>query len=312
MSLLDEFTSRLDIKTLIPFETYEGAAYHYTSLGNVNSMLSDDEGLILWASRHDCLNDASEGTLPEIRFAQACDQLRKSKAIDEGFFDLIRDVRPNRTRLIFQTVDGKIRPKRDEFKTYTASFSEDPDALAMWNYYSKGDRYDGMNIGVSCRAMLDSLNSSQSGSRAMEAEIVKVVYNEDEQLEIIERAILNLSRNYTPGYETSVRYWIGELLANLKPVFKLSFFSHEKEVRLFARVFKKAEPKTPVKYRSNAGYVIPYIELGFGKTSVSQITLGPSFSDDRQKEIQQAVVREMLESRGYRALVKHSQIPVRY
>lgn len=241
MSLLDEFTSRLDIKTLIPFETYEGAAYHYTSLGNVNSMLSDDEGLILWASRHDCLNDASEGTLPEIRFAQACDRLRKSKAIDEGFFDLIRDVRPNRTRLIFQTVDGRIRPKRDEFKTYTASFSEDPDALAMWNYYSKGDRYDGMNIGVSCRAMLDSLNSSQSGSRAMEA-----------------------------------------------------------------------EPKTPVKYRSNAGYVIPYIELGFGKTSVSQITLGPSFSDDRQKEIQQAVVREMLESRGYRALVKHSQIPVRY
>lgn len=312
MSLLDEFTSKLDIKALIPFETYKGTVYHYTSLKNINSILLDNEGLRLWASRHDCLNDASEGTLPEIRFAQACNRLKESGEINKKFYDLIKNVHPNRTRLFISTIDDKTRLVRDEFKTYITSFSEDPDALAMWNYYSKSDRYEGMNIGVSSRAMLDSLNSDQNESRIMEAQMAKVVYDEKEQLRTIERAILNLSRNYTPGHEKSVRHWIGELLASLKPVFKLDSFSHEKEVRLFVRVFKKFESKTPIRYRSNAGYVIPYIELDFDKTSVSQIALGPSLGDNRQKEMQQAVVEEMLESRGYRTLVKCSRIPIRY
>lgn len=312
MSLLDEFTPKLDIKTLMPFETYEGTAYHYTSLGNINSILLDHEGLRLWASRHDCLNDASEGTLPKARFTQACDRLKESGAINKEFYDLISDVCPNRTGLIIPTIEGKTRPVRDEFKTYITSFSEDPDALAMWNYYSKGNRYEGMNIGVSSRAMLDSLNSDQNENRTMEAWMAKVVYDEEEQLGTIERAILDLSRNYTPEHGTSVRYRIGELLASLKPIFKLDSFSHEKEVRLFVRVFKKFESKTPVRYRSSAGYVIPYIELGFDKTSVSRITLGPSLGDDRQKEMQQTVVKEMLESHGYPTLVKCSQIPIRY
>lgn len=99
MSLLDEFLPRLRYETLMPYDPYEGVAYHYTSLGSVNSILLRDDSVSLRASRYDCLNDASEGTLPEPRFEQACSRLRESGKIDDKFFELIKDVQPSRTEL---------------------------------------------------------------------------------------------------------------------------------------------------------------------------------------------------------------------
>ena len=62
-----------------------------------------------------------------------------------------------------------------------------------------------------------------------------------------------------------VGYCIGTLLSNLKPVLKLECFEHEKEVRLFVDILDKPQNKPTVKHRTNAGFIIPYIELGFGK-----------------------------------------------
>lgn len=311
-SLLDGFTEKLEFETVWQLTPYDGEVYHYSSMGNVNSILLSEEGLCLWASRIDCLNDASEGTLPEIRFVQACDNLRAAGRIDERFYELIRDVRPNRTGLILYTANGKTRPVRDEFKTYVTSFSEDPDALAMWNYYSKGNRYEGVNIGVSSRDLLNSLSSRQNQGGAMMALMVKVIYDEKEQLELIERALLDLYENYEQGYETPVRYHIGTLLCNLRPVFKYSYFSHEKEVRLFVNVYDKFESRVRVEYRTCAGYVVPYISLNFDRDVVSRITLGPSLGSADQKTVQKKVVEAMLKSYGYRAAVEQSNIPVRY
>lgn len=311
-NLLGKFTGKLELETIMPFRPYEGEIYHYTSIGNLGSILLGKDGLSLWASRIDCLNDVSEGTLPEIRFAQACDELKASERINEKFYNLVRDVRPNRTGLVLFTSNGKIRPIRDEFKTYVTSFSEDPDALAMWNYYSKGSRYEGMNVGVSSRGLLDSFNLRQNQSGAMMPLTAKVIYDERGQVELIESALLDLYSNYEQGDETSVKYHIGTLLCNLKPVFKRACFSHEKEVRLFINVYKKFDSSIQVEYRTCAGYVIPYISLDFDRSVVSRVTLGPSFGGSAQKETQKKVVEEMLLNHGYQAMVKHSDIPVRY
>lgn len=67
MSILNEFLPRLKCKTPMPYDPYKGTAHHYTSLRNVNSILLRDDSVSLWASRYDCLNDASEGTLPKMR-----------------------------------------------------------------------------------------------------------------------------------------------------------------------------------------------------------------------------------------------------
>ena len=123
MSILNEFLPRLQYKTLMPYDPYEGTAYHYTSLGNVNSILLRDDSVSLWASRYDCLNDASEGTLPKMRFEQACSRLRKSGKIDDKFFELIKDVQPNRTKLFLTRSEDQIRLVRGDFRRYVVSFS---------------------------------------------------------------------------------------------------------------------------------------------------------------------------------------------
>lgn len=68
--------------------------------------------------------------------------------IDDEFFSIIKDVQPNRTELFLTRTEGRTRPARGDFRRYVVSLSEDSDALAMWNYYSKGNRYEGMNIGI--------------------------------------------------------------------------------------------------------------------------------------------------------------------
>ena len=72
MTLLDDY---------MPQE-HEGDIYHYTSPDGLMSMLfSDRDALTLWASRFDCLNDFSEGTLAEQVYGEVCDELWRSRAI---------------------------------------------------------------------------------------------------------------------------------------------------------------------------------------------------------------------------------------
>lgn len=70
---------------------------------------------------------------------------------------------------------------RGDFRRYVVSFSEDPDALAMWSYYSKGDRYEGMNIEIDVGSMKESLDSTLNADGSVEAQTAKVIYNEEEQ-----------------------------------------------------------------------------------------------------------------------------------
>ena len=311
-SLLDKFVVNLKATTLVPYQPYEGMAYHYTSLQNINSILLHADSTHLWASRHDCLNDASEGTLPKLRFDQACDRLRESGELDDKFFNLIKDVQPNKTELFLTRTEERVKPVRDDFRRYIVSLSEDRDALAMWNYYSKGNRYEGMNIGIDVDSMRESLDSALNIDGSVEVRTAKVIYSEEEQIDIINKAILDLKENYEPGYESSVRYCIGTLLFNLKPMFKLDYFEHEKEVRLFVDVLDKSHSKPTVKYRTNAGFIIPYVSLNFNKNSVRSIMLGPNLNDIRQKRAQEEIAREMMEEHSYQVTVENSKIPVRY
>ena len=197
---------------------------------------------------------------------------------------------------------------RGDFRRYVVSFSKDPDALAMWNYYSKGNRYEGMNIGIDIGSMKGFLDSALNFDGSVKVQTAKVIYREEEQISIIEKAILDLKEHYEPRYESSVGYCIGTLLSNLK----LECFEHEKEVRLFVDILDKPQSKPTVKYRTNAGFLIPYIELGFGKNSIRSIMLGPSLDGVRQKRAQEEVAREMMERYGYQVAVESSKIPVRY
>ena len=311
-SLLDKFTLKLNMSAFPTVEKYTGTIFHYTSTNNINPILLNGNDVVLWASRYDCLNDISEGTLPQIRFSEVCEKLREEGRISDAFYHLISQIKPTKTDLIFTTIDHCVRPHRGEYDTYVTSFSESDDALAMWNYYSKGSRYEGINIGIRTQVLLDSLEVNGRSEGKIKACAFKVIYDDTRQHQIISTFIEELFSKYAPGDETSVRYHISTMLSSLKMLFKNKCFEHEKEVRVVVQIFKKYKAEVPVKYRTYAGYIIPYIELRFDKGAVCQLTTGPMVGDEQQKKLQQSVIHEMLESHDYYISEKCSEIPVRY
>lgn len=311
-SLLDKFTSKLKMSAFPTVEKYTGTIFHYTSTNNINPILLNGNDVVLWASRYDCLNDISEGTLPQIRFSEVCEELRRDGRISDAFYNLIRQIKPTKTDLIFTTIDHCVRPHRGEYDTYVTSFSEADDALAMWNYYSKGSRYEGINIGIRTQVLLDSLEMNGRSEGKIKACAFKVIYDDAQQCEMISTFIEELFSKYEPGDEASVRYHISTMLSSLKMLFKNKCFEHEKEVRVVVQIFKKYKAEVPVKYRTYAGYIIPYIELRFDKGAVCQLTTGPMVGTEQLKKLQQSVIHEMLESHDYYVSERCSEIPVRY
>lgn len=138
-----------------------------------------------------------------------------------------------------------------------------------------------------------------------------IINSRSEQKRLIEKMLLKLRDNYDKEQESSIRYIISNRLSEWRLVFKYEFFQHEEEVRIIVDVAKR-EKKLPVKHRMNAGYIVPYIELKLEKCDVSYVNFGPLQCDVEQKKHQVSVMEEMLESKGYSALVDYSHIPVWY
>lgn len=310
-SELDEFIKRLNINTLTSNPTYNGSLYHYTALNNLNSILMNKcNRLVLWASRYDCLNDVSEGQVINNVYTKACEKLKNENTITKELYETISTIKPNRTSLFIDVENSRFI--RCEVDTYITSFSRESDLLTMWNYYSKGNVYDGINIGLDNNAVKRSLinNSPLSG---VDLQICPVIYDEDEQIKLIEDLILILKDKYVGGKDDQyLRYVIAYKLTEWKMLFKSKHFEHEKEVRIITRVGKKFNKEITVNYRNSFGYVIPYIELEFDKDSLTQVTLGPLIGDENRKTTQNDVMKELLISNGYNANVIFSEIPVRY
>ena len=176
--------------------------------------------------------------------------------------------------------------------------------------YSKGNKYEGFNIGFYPYSINESLKQLL-GDKEAEFHIYPVIYSRSEQKKLIEKMLLKLRDNYDKEQEPSIRYIISNRLSEWRLVFKHEFFQHEEEVRIVVDVAKREE-KVQVNHRMNAGYIVPYIELKLEKCGVSYVNFGPLQCDVEQKMHQVGVMEEMLESKGYSALIDYSHIPVRY
>lgn len=310
-SQLDEFICRLNIDTITSNPTYDGNLFHYTALKNINSILINNrDKIVLWASRYDCLNDASEGQIITNVYNNACQKLKTEKRITEELFEVISTVKPNCTNLFIDIENNRF--VRCEVDTYIASFSKDCDLLAMWNYYSKGNVYDGINLGFDSKVIKRSLINN-THFNGVDIQICPVFYEEDKQIQLIEELILTLKDKYISSQDDPyIRYVIAYKLAEWKMLFKSKHFAHEKEVRIIIRVGKKFADEVSVKYRDSFGYIIPYIELEIDKDSLIQITFAPLFGNESRKNSQYNVMKEILTSAGYNADVKFSEVPVRY
>lgn len=68
----------------------------------------------------------------------------------------------------------------------------------------------------------------------------------------------------------------------------------------------------PVKYRTNSGYIIPYIELTIDKSALKSVTFGPFRGTEYQRSLQERTLSEMLISNQYKADIGKSTVPIRY
>ena len=313
-SIIDEFTGSLSLDAIPNNKTYTGTIFHYTSINNINSILfNTDNKVALWASRFDCLNDISEGKVMEKIYCQTCDKLLDENLISDETHTIFSTVTPSRneTFLISQNT-GSIKPERLECDIYIISFSKSRDLLSMWNYYSKGNMYEGMNIGFDAEMLKKSIPTYLPKNKA-NCEVCSVIYEQAEQEEIIRNFLLEINEKKKLAKSDSVvRAIISMKLTSWKLLFKASHFKHEEEVRVILKVPQKYKNEFDMKYRTYSGLIIPYIPIKIDKETVSNITLGPVIGDEKQKQLQRNILHEMLSEGNYQVNEGISTIPVRY
>ena len=261
--------------------------YHYTSPEGLIGILNK-ENLVLRFSRFDCLNDMSEGILAYKQFSEVIVELRDENLISNQLYELAAQIKPNEGD--FYIIKALKADKsytdtdKDEGRLfwlnedkYLCCFSEESDSLPMWNYYTKGNSARGYNIGISKSSLLrrDYIH------KANELRIVKILYKQDAQKELIRKMMIEIQSKFSILSNQLVTDLMFEALNEWRFLFKSECFAHEKEVRAILTV-----PTLPpeevdvvdafkVGFRSNCGYVIPFIELKFRKRSVQVITVGP-------------------------------------
>lgn len=83
ISKLDELLMQLSICDVM-YSEYEGEIFYYTSPNGFESILfGDSDNITIWASRYDCLNDASEGTIAQMIYKEVCEEMRINNEITD-------------------------------------------------------------------------------------------------------------------------------------------------------------------------------------------------------------------------------------
>ena len=311
---LDEFILSLSLDAIPNNQTYTGTIFHYTSLKNINSILfNTDKTAVLWASRFDCLNDISEGKVLEKVYILTCQKLLEENLISDETFKLFSSIVPSRNETYLTPINTEnIKSERLEFDTYIISFSKSRDLLSMWNYYSKGNMYEGMNIGFDAEALKKSITEFLPKGK-VKCEVCSVIYEQLEQEKILRNFLLEINKKKSCAKSDSViRAAISMKLTSLNMLFKDSHFKHEEEVRVILKISKKYKNDFDINYRNYAGLIIPYIPIKVDNTTVSHITLGPIIGDENQKQLQKNILHEMLIANNYQVNEEISSIPVRY
>lgn len=290
---------------------YRQEIFHYTSPSGFSSILFGDPNCVtLWASRYDCLNDISEGTVADEVFTETCQTMYNNGEITKPLFELVSKLHSARKESFLLNKGEQSRFVRTDHSEYICSFSKSSDSLAMWNYYSKGAVYEGFNIGFTPVGVRDSVRRYFK-TNVVNVWVYPVIYRKNKQAALVKRMLKKIQDNYESCSNESVRYIISDRLAHWRLIFKKECFAHEEEVRMIIDISSK-EDAILVKHRVTSGYIVPYIELKLKKENVTAANFGPLQCSEEQKRHQQQVMENMLQMNDYTAIVGYSEIPIRY
>lgn len=297
--------------------------HHYTSPDGLLGILREGGKPKLWFTRYDSLNDANERKDIISFLEKYCAEKEQEKVFSQEFCDAILSIRlPDEHLLtyagkgpIITDLMGKVTSWTDgrtvECDTYLCCFSDAPDLLSMWNYYTKSQHYEGYSIGFSCMA----LRSDAGFEKGYSLEFKRVMYLDHEKTELFDKLLLPIYKLYADASMTDrerLLVIVQDFLNNFQFTFKNVAFQHEREIRAILKIPKKPSPDGmhfDVKYRNSNGYIVPYIEFEASADTVEEITVAPLL----QAEISQRNLEELLKRRGYDGVVvKTSTVPIRF
>ncbi len=315
--LADEFEwQRFDI-------LHDEPVYHYTSPDGLLGIIKD-KGINLRFTRYDCVNDLSEGRDVIRCYHLACIRALNTGIISRAFYEAIWTIELDVSAVMSFNIDNHLNldgrkidiseeyvPLRCE--AYICCFSRDGDSLPMWNYYAKKGVNQGYNVGFD--SGLTELKNITLENKSIHMEMVSVIYNEEEKvgdiLTIID-AVHRLSDG-DPGFDNCLRLIKDELKKRMFR-FKSQFFAHEQEVRLVLYVPVELpedvtnEKRLKIKYTSQSGYLIPYVDLVYKKDLLDRITVGPLL----EKEISIRTLETLKTNYNYNFEIVTSNVPIRF
>jgi hypothetical protein len=288
--------------------------YHYTTPEGLIKILKQKE-IILWFTKYDCLNDVSEGTEMISHYKVACNKLKAENIMDEKakqFYDYILNIKPSNKQIIHHAVDSKTTAMQwVECDAYLCCFSEEPNSLDLWRYYSKNKQYEGYSIGFKTD-MFEEIQKDvfyKIKNKKYKIQITRVIYDNLKKEDYYRKIINKCYKLYESGTKLeSINFVLGNILSSTQLIFKHECFASEKEIRAILYI-PKEQSNYEIQYRTKNGYIIPYIEEKFDKKHLSDITIGPLIND----EIAKNNLEQYLNANGYKNIeVKNSKLPIRF
>lgn len=315
--LADEFEwQRFDI-------LHEQPVYHYTSPDGLLGIIRD-KGITLRFTRYDCVNDLSEGKDVLRCYLLACQKALCAGIINQEFFEAISDIKLDISAVMSFNIDRHLNLEGRELdigdayvpmpcEAYICCFSLDGDSLPMWNYYSKKGVSQGYNVGFD-EGLTDSSNIMLESS-PVHMEMISVIYNDDEKISDMMQIIESVYRisNSDPGFDLC-RLLIKDELKKRMFRFKSPFFMHEREVRLVLYVpveFPEDYPpsdRLKIRYTSQNGYLVPYVDILYKKELLRRITVGPLL----EKDISIRTLETIKTHYKYSYKIATSNVPIRF
>lgn len=296
--------------------------YHYTSLSGLKSIIKHGE---LRFTDQNYMNDSHERRY----VLELC--LNRTEEII-GMCGLKDEFR--------KQLEERLKEKRwpeniNGFNTHICCFSTDGDSLPMWNYYTKGDSIKGYNLEFDVEKLTTKLEikcspkglNGQQGKEHSPLHHGRVIYEESCQIAILKKMtsdFIGLYEKYKSAKKVekidicdTIRFMI-DRIQEAGVFFKNPCFSHEKEYRIEVSPYWDGTNGyisigNIVEFFEKDGYVIPYIDFCFDKSSLKGITVSPTVEIDIARN---GLLRLCQSSKVYTIIepeqIYKSKVPVRY
>lgn len=218
---------------------------------------------------------------------------------------------------------------KSDKRHYIFCTSTADDSLGMWNYYVKGENYQGYNMGLNTDLLIAEALEKSSGSYHYELVHQKVIYDEKEQISLLIGLLLKIDddifsyaseygvaklEEYSVNSTANTMFSIRLNFSFYRLLFKHPAFADEREYRFILSIsdLKIKENSSIFKkdYFIRNGIITPCCTLIFNKESIKNITVSPTM----ELELVEYATQRYIKDNGYEHNIdiKQSKIPIRY